>query len=265
MSVNDPGRSQPQPYTTVIMRQPAPSAVDGETSVDLGMPDFDLLRDQHRRYADTVRDIGIDVVELEPLGAFPDAYFVEDVAVICPEVGVLMRSGAQSRRDESIHIREALSSFRKLEQISEPGTMDGGDVLVVGKHCIVGLSERTNRHGADQLRGILEPYGYRTDVVDGSDALHFKSCANFLDNGTLLVTSDCTGLGCIADYEHIVVPEGEEYAANVVWLNGQILVPEGFPRTLEVLQAHGYLTKVLPVSEIAKMDGGLTCLSLRLN
>jgi dimethylargininase len=212
--------------------------------------------EQYEAYVATLKNIGIEVVELEPLEEFPDAYFVEDAAVVTPEVAVMMRPGTASRRDEPGYIQKILADYRRLEFISTPGTIDGGDVLIVDRHCIVGLSGRTNRSGAEQLCEILGDYGYR---------VHFKSSVNFLDNKTLLVTRTCNSLRCISDYERIVVPDGEEYAANVVWINGRILVARGFPGTLSQLRKQGYETIEMSVSEIEKMDGGLTCLSLRLN
>lgn len=175
-----------------------------------------------------------------------------------------MRPGVEQRRGETKFITDALEKYRTLEKIKEPGTIDGGDVLVVGQHCIIGLSERTNRSGAEQLGTILSNYRYATDIVDVPEGLHFKSSVNFLDQNSLLVTQMCYWLKCLSDYRKFVVPEGEEYATNVVWINDHILVAEGCPGTHLLLEENNYQIIKMPISEIYKMDGGLTCLSLRL-
>ena len=251
-------------YARAIARKPSPSCIHGLTTANLGQPDPAMLFGQYRHYVDTLSGLGLEIVELDALAGFPDSYFVEDVAVVTPEIAVIMRPGAASRRDEPNHMIGVLERFRTTAWIGSPGTVDGGDVLVVGKHCMVGLSERTNPQGAEQLHGILARFGYRGDTVHVPEALHFKSSVNFLDTETLLVTRSCSTLDCLSGYRKLVVPQGEEYAANVVWVNGQILVPEGFPGTRRLLDHHGFPTIAMPVSEIAKMDGGLTCLSLRL-
>jgi dimethylargininase len=251
-------------YKNAICRLPNSNAASGQTSVDLGVPDFQLLQNQHRTYIDQLKTLGLEVTVLEPLEEFPDAYFPEDVAIVTPEIAVITRPGALTRRGETAYIEPILEKFRNLVRIEQPGTLDGGDVLIVGKHCVVGLSERTNRHGAEQLQSFLADFGYKTDIVVVSEALHFKSSVNFLDENTLLVTQSCYELDCLSEYRKCVVPEGEEYAANVVWINGHILVPTGFEGTQRLLQENGYSVISMPVSEIEKMDGGLTCLSLRL-
>ena len=251
-------------FQTIIVRTPGENCGAGLTSVDLGTPDPILLRQQWEYYVKTIEDLDVDVVVLPALSDLADSYFVEDVAVVTPEIAVITRPGADSRRPEAEHMVETLKSFRAVARIEAPGTLDGGDVLVVGKHCIIGLSERTNRSGAEQLCHYLEEHGYRGDIVEVPEALHFKSSVNFVDEETLLVTSSCANLECLAGYRLIVVPDGENYAANVVWMNGQVLMPEGYPGVRALLIEHGANVIEMPVSEIAKMDGGLTCLSLRL-
>jgi dimethylargininase len=251
-------------YKEAIMRHPAQTATGGLSTVDLGVPGFDLLEQQHQQYRRTLESLGLEVIVLPSLDEFPDAYFTEDVAVVTPEIAVIMRPGAEQRRGETDHMESTLAQYRELARISDPGTIDGGDVLVVDRHCVVGLSQRTNRHGAEQLGEILDGFGYKTDIVDVPEALHFKSSVNFLDQNSLLVTQSCYWLDCLSAYRKFVVPEGEAYAANVVWINDHILVPEGFPGTRRLLEENGFQLIAVPVTEIAKMDGGLTCLSLRL-
>jgi dimethylargininase len=205
---------------------------------------------QHDQYLSALVDLGLEVTLLDALEDFPDSYFTEDVAIVTPEVAVITRPGAIQRRGETEFIENALAKFRDLEVIQNPGTLDGGDVLVVNRHCVVGLS--------------VGGFGYHTDIVNVPEALHFKSSVNFVDQYTLLVTQACYEMDCIAQYRKLVVPQGEEYAANVVWMNDIILMPEGYPGTRRLLEENGYLVREMAVSEILKMDGGLTCLSLRL-
>jgi dimethylargininase len=251
-------------YQSAICRRPSTNSAQGLTSVDLGVADLQLLMKQHDQYLSALVDLGLEVTLLDALEDFPDSYFTEDVAIVTPEVAVITRPGAIQRRGETEFIENALAKFRDLEVIQNPGTLDGGDVLVVNRHCVVGLSERTNHAGAIQLGGILGGFGYHTDIVNVPEALHFKSSVNFVDQYTLLVTQACYEMDCIAQYRKLVVPQGEEYAANVVWMNDIILMPEGYPGTRRLLEENGYLVREMAVSEILKMDGGLTCLSLRL-
>jgi dimethylargininase len=251
-------------YQSAICRSPSANSAQGLTSVDLGAPDPVLLLKQHDQYISTLGNLGVEVTLLDALEDYPDSYFTEDVAIVTPEIAVITRPGAVQRRGETKYIQNALETFRAVKSIDEPGTLDGGDVLVVNKHCVVGLSERTNHDGASQLGEILGEFGYHTDIVNVPEALHFKSSVNFIDENTLLVTQACYPMDCIADYRKLVVPEGEEYAANVVWMNDVILMPEGYPGTRRLLEENGYQIREMAVSEISKMDGGLTCLSLRL-
>ncbi len=252
-------------YQYAIVRPPAASSITGLTTVNLGRPDYGLLVEQYQNYTRTLRSLGLEVTELAALEAFPDAYFIEDMAVVVDEAAVIMRPGAAARRGETGHISDTLAQYRKIHTIVKPGTIDGGDVLIVGRHCVVGLSARTNQNGAEQLCEILRRYGYKSDIVRVPEALHFKSSVNFIDQHTLLVTRACHDLDCLSSYRKLVVPAGEDYAANVVWINGKILIPACYPGTRTLLQENGWEIIAMPVSEIAKMDGGLTCLSLRIS
>ncbi|MXZ80801.1 MAG: amidinotransferase [Gammaproteobacteria bacterium] len=252
------------PFRTAILRIPPDNAGSGLTSANLGSPDPALLASQHARYRETLESLGLEVVTLKAEPDFPDSYFPEDVAVVVPEIAVLARPGAIERRGEPALIEPVLARYRKLERIAAPGTLDGGDVLVIGDHCIVGLSARTNLQGARQLAGFLSVHGYRTDIVEVDEGLHLKSSVNALDDTTVLATQAMAGLDCLDGYRKFQVPEGEDYAANVVAVNRHILAPERFDGTRRMLENGGYDVVVLPVSEIRKMDGGLSCLSLRL-
>jgi dimethylargininase len=250
-------------FTHAITRKPGPDFAAGISTSNLGQPDYERMLTQHMTYVNTLRVLGLAVVELEALPGYPDAYFVEDVAVVVPEAAVITRPGAAARLGEEASMAPVLAQYRPLARIEAPGTLDGGDVLLVDRHCFVGVSERTNEAGADQLAQILAGYGYGCTAVPVAAGLHFKSSVNWVGDKTLLVTVDFADRPELAGYEKIVVPEGEEAAANVLWVNGRLLIPQGYPQTKQKLLDWGADIIELDTSEAAKMDGGLTCMSLR--
>lgn len=250
-------------FTHAITRKPGPDFADGITTADLGAPNYDLMLVQHQNYINTLVSLGVEVAVLDALPGYPDAYFVEDVAVMTPKVAVVTRPGAAARRGEAEPMAPVLAQYKPLARIAAPGTLDGGDVLLVGDHCFVGVSERTNEAGADQLAQILAAQGVGCTAVPVAAGLHFKSSVNWVGGKTLLVTTDFAGRPELDGYEQIVIPAGEEVAANVLWVNGRLLIPQGYPQTKQKLRAWSADIIELDMSEAAKMDGGLTCMSLR--
>jgi dimethylargininase len=247
-----------------IARPPAPSYVDGITSADLGRPELALALRQHAAYVQALRDCGLEVTVLEPAPAFPDACFVEDCALLTARGAVLTRPGAETRRGEAALIEpEIADRFEHLAFVEAPGTLDAGDVLQVDDHFFVGLSARTNRAGAEQLLAILEGFGYTGEAVPMREMLHLKTGVNALPDRRLLVTGEFVDARAFAGFERIVVPAEEAYAANSLWINDAVIVPAGFPRTLESIRALEVDVIEVDVSEFRKMDGGLSCLSLR--
>lgn len=250
-------------FSTAIVRRPGPDFARGLTTASLGTPDFEVMAGQHAAYVSALKRLGLEVVELPPLDGFPDAYFVEDAALVFPEVAVATRPGAESRRGEVETLVPVLSAFRPVERLTAPGTLDGGDVLVVGRRVFVGLSGRTNEAGAGQLADVLAPHGYTVEPVPVGRGLHLKSSVNHLGSETVLLAPFLEGTPAFAGFRRIVVPAEEAYAANVLWVNGTVFVPAGYPVTLERVSALGLPVVVLEVMEAGKMDGGLTCMSLR--
>ena len=251
-------------YTHAITRKPAPNFSEGlTTATHQSTPNYQLLLSQHRRYIECLVDLGLEVIELPELADYPDAYFVEDVAVITPEIAVISNPGALSRRDEPDYIVTDIARFRQTRRISEPGTLDGGDVLQIEKHFFVGLSERTNVDGAEQLGRLLQEFGYSWSTVNVGAGLHLKSSINYLGQNTIMITDEMAGRAEFSRFNQVIVPQSESYAANSLLINRHILTPKGFPQTLNLLEPLGMQIIVLDVSEVAKMDGGLTCLSLR--
>ena len=251
-------------FTHAILRTPGSNLAHGLTTAASGVPDHALAFAQHTQYAQALRNAGLNAIILDPLPAFPDAYFVEDVAVVVPEVAVIARPGAVARRGEEAFIEPVLAQHRRIARIVDPATLDGGDVLVAGRRVLVGLTDRTNTEGARQLHEILSPHGYQVAAIPVSAGLHFKSSVNLVGEDALLVTREFAHHDVLAGFRRIVVEEGDEYSANVLWVNDRILVPTGYPRTRSLLEPLERLIVELDMSEMRKMDGGLTCLSLRI-
>ena len=250
-------------FRRAITRRPGPDLAAGLTTADLGAPDWERALDQHTDYVVALRGLGLAVEVLPALPGHPDACFVEDTAVIVPELAVVTRPGAPSRRGETASVAAVLGTDRSLARIAAPGTLDGGDVLVAGRTCWIGLSARTNLAGARQLATLLEDRGYACALVPVGAGLHLKSSVNHLGGRRLLMTAEFAGLDCFAGWERIEVPVGEEYACNTLWINGTLLVPQQHPATAAKLGDLGLPLIALDTSEIKKLDGGLTCLSLR--
>lgn len=250
-------------FTHAITRKPGRNFADGITTANLGAPDFDKICFQHQKYVQALMEIGLHVVVLEALPDFPDAYFVEDTAVIFPEIAVITNPGAMARRGEEKSIEPAVSQFQDIARIIPPGTLDGGDVLQVGRHFFIGVSDRTNEAGANQLAKILVQFDYSYDFVPVEAGLHLKSSVNFVGGNTLLLTNAFSKMRCFENFEKIIVDEDEGYAANSLLVNDFLLTPAGFPKTRKKLDRLGSKIIEMEVSEVRKMDGGLTCLSLR--
>jgi dimethylargininase len=249
-----------------IVRPPAPTFANGITSADLGPPDEALALRQHAAYVDALERCGVDVVTLELEPAYPDSTFVEDTAVALPGAVILTRPGAPSRRGEVESVRRALEQRgSRVRAIESPGTLDGGDVCEAGNHYFIGLSARTNEAGAQQLTDLLAEAGCTSSRVDirGRSILHLKSAIASVGKDRLVVSDDLRDHEAFREYERIRVPPGEEYAANCVLVNGSVFVAAGFPKLARSLSDLGYSLVTLEMSEFQKMDGGLSCLSLR--
>ena len=253
----------PETFEYAIARAPAKTFDRGITTTNLGAPNYEMVLEQHQAYVEALKSIGLTVIELDPLPDYPDAHFVEDTAVVTPEVAIITNPGAPSRQGEEKSIASVLEQYRQIEHIQAPGTIDGGDVLMIGKHFLIGISERTNQQGAEQIGRILEKYGNTHTTIPVGAGLHFKSSVNTVSNNTLVVTQDFVNHEALKAYDKIAVDHKESYAANTLWINDHLLVPKGFPNTNSKLEALGRPIVELDVSEMQKMDGGLTCLSIR--
>lgn len=250
-------------FKNAIARKPGPNFASGLTSMYSGNPNYELLLDQHQAYLEALRSLGLHIDLLDVLLDFPDAYFVEDVAVVAADIAIISRPGAPSREGETKYIESALEKYCTLAHIQSPGTLDGGDVMIVSDHCYIGISERTNRDGAAQLGEIVTNLGMGWTPVPISGGLHLKSDVNYIGRNTLLLSEAMARMEIFSQFDHIIVDERELHAANSLLVNGILLTPRGFPQTKAQLLAKGFDIIELDTSEVQKMDGGLSCMSLR--
>jgi dimethylargininase len=258
-------------FTRAIVRPPARTFAAGLSSAAAGAPDLDKALDQHARYVQVLRDCGLEVTSLEADDAYPDSTFVEDTAVMTERGAIVMRPGAPSREGEVTSMRRCLRNFYpELPAIEGPGTVDGGDICEADGHFLIGVSARTNEHGANQLERHLHRWGHTSSIIDirGNAALlHLKSGIAYLGGGVWVVQDGFerelrSQTGIVVRDVITVAPE-EAYAANCVRVNDAVLVAAGYPLLAAAIKARGLCVVPLEVSEFRKMDGGLSCLSLR--
>ena len=251
-------------FKIAIVRIPGKSVINGLSEAGLGKPDYEILLQQHREYCKTLEYCGINLIRLPPIEEFPDSCFVEDTSVVNKELAVITRPGALSRRGETEHIAPIISEhFNVVKMITSPGNLDGGDILQIGKRYFVGLSKRTNIKGATQFQKFQEEVGFNVSLIPLREFLHLKSGINALDSKTVLTAGEFINSSSFAEYDQIIVPSSESYAANCLNINGTIIIPAGFPQLLQKIRDRGYVTKEIEMSEFQKLDGGLSCLSIR--
>ncbi len=254
-------------FNNVIVRRPCKALVDGITSApELGKPDYELALKQHDTYIEALKQCGVEVTVLEADERYPDSCFVEDPALITRKCAIITNPGAESRNGEKYEIVDAVKKFfddDHIEYIKEPGTLEGGDVMMVGDHFYVGRSARTNEEGIKQLTEILAKYDMTCSEVKLEEVLHLKTGVNYLENNNMLVAGEFVDKPDFEQYNKVVIPVEEAYAANCIWVNDTVIVPEGYPAVLEAVQSLGYKTILVDTSEYRKLDGGLSCLSLR--
>lgn len=251
-------------FTNAIVCSPCQAMIDGITSSRLGKPVYNLALEQHAKYTETLRQLGLKILVLAEKELFPDSTFIEDVALCTSSCAVITRPAVPSRRGEITGMREILSKYYdSIEEIAFPGTLEAGDVMMVGNHFFIGISSRTNIEGSDQLIKILRKYNMTASKITLKKMLHLKSGISYLEDNKILVSGEFTLAREFRDFKRITVDDKEGYAANSLWINGKVLVPEGFTKTRTKIEKAGYETIALDVSEFRKLDGGLSCLSLR--
>ncbi|MFT5521151.1 MAG: dimethylargininase [Enterobacterales bacterium] len=251
-------------FNHAIVKTPSQSMIDGITTADFGLPDYQKALEQHLDYIQALQECGLKVLVLEADEQYPDSTFVEDVALMTPACAILTNPGAMTRNKETMAMLPVLKTFYSIvEKIDAPGTVEAGDIMMVGKHYYIGLSERTNLDGANQMIAILQKHEMTGSIVTLSEVLHLKTGLGYLENNNLLACGEFLTKEEFQQYDLITVDNEEAYAANSVWINGTVLVPLGFPKTIALIEAKGYTVRTVDVSEFQKLDGGLSCLSLR--
>lgn len=251
-------------FINAIVRLPCRSIINGLTTSKLGKPDYYLALEQHSEYIETLRHSGLNVKVLARDEMYPDSTFVEDVALCTPSCAIITNPGALSRRGETYSIKPVLEEYYDIiEEICLPGTLEAGDVMKVDNHFFIGISDRTNNEGADQLIRLLEKHSMTGTKIRLETMLHLKTGVSYLENNNILVYGELIDKKEFKSFNRIIIDEDESYAANSLWINGSVLVPEGYPKTREKIEKAGYETIALDLSEFRKVDGGLSCLSLR--
>ncbi len=251
-------------FKNAIVRIPCHEMINGISSAPSLKPDYPKALEQHSKYIETLKACGLAVKILDADENHPDSTFIEDVALCTPACTIITNPGALTRRGEIRGLRQVLQGFYKnIEEIVLPGTLEAGDVMMVSTHFYIGISERTNTKGADQLIDLLQKYGYSGSKIPLKKMLHLKSGSSYLENNVLLVGRELNDCEEFSGFRRIEVDEDEDYAANSLWLNGKVLVPGGFSKTRHKIEKAGYETIVLDTSEFRKLNGGLSCLSLR--
>jgi len=224
--------------------------------------DIERARRQHRAYRDCLAGLGCRVVTLPAEPDLPDAVFVEDTAVVLDELAVITRPGHVARRGETPSIEATLSEYRPIRHIRAPGTLDGGDILQVGRTIYAGLSARSNESGISQLRELLMPLGYEVKLVRVSGCLHLKSACSCVAPKTLLINREWVAADAFSGLELIDVRPEEPAAANALLVGQTVVFPAAYPLTRAILEKHGLTVETVDASELAKAEGALTCQSL---
>ncbi len=232
------------------------------THIDRTPIDLDIARRQHQEYIYALAQIGCEVIELPEERDLPDSVFVEDTAFILPEVAVITRPGADSRKPETESIVQALSSHRPLVHVTAPATVDGGDVLVLGKNIYIGMSTRSTMDAVTQLQGLLDNYGYKVTGIELTDCLHLKTAVTRMNNKTLLVNKNWVDAGHFSGYELIDIDPSEPFGANCLPVKDVIIYPSSFPKTQKKIEQKGFKVLNVNLDELAKAEGAVTCCSL---
>lgn len=251
-------------FTRAIARTPGRTMVHGLTTAGLGPPDYEKALAQHADYVKALGECGLEVLVLEADEAYPDSTFVEDTALLTRECAIITNPGAPSRRGEIVAIKRVLEEYyRDIEEVQAPGTVDGGDIMMVGRHFYIGLSDRTIPMGAGQVIGFLEKYGMSGSLVTLENVLHLKTGVAYLEQDNLVACGEFLSNKAFQGFNILEIDGDESYAANCIWVNGTVLVPKGYPKAKGTIEGAGYEVREVDVSEFRKLDGGLSCLSLR--
>jgi dimethylargininase len=245
---------------TAITREVSASINNCELSFHARQPiDIAKAIAQHKAYRDCLDGLGVRVLSLPAEPELPDAVFVEDAAVVLDEIAIIANMGAPSRHPEARSLADALSRYRPLAFLVEPGTLDGGDVLRIGRCVFCGLSRRTNQEGIDQLRDVLRPFDYEVQPVEVRGCLHLKSACSYIGNNTVLINRSWIDTERLHGFQLLDVPDEEPTAANALLIKHVVIIPASFPKTRALLEERGFRVQAIDLSELQKAEAGVTC------
>ncbi len=251
-------------FNRAIVRKPSKNFQFGISTSNLGKPNYEKALLQHSKYVKALLKCNLSLIELNEDDRFPDSTFVEDTAIVDKDFSIITNLGVKSRKGEEIEIMEQLKLFyENIEYIKPPGTVEGGDVMKVEEHFYIGLSNRTNKEGADKLAEILKRYGYSSTKIPLKEVLHLKTGLSYLGDSILLVSGEFKDHSDFKEYDLIEVQKSEAYATNSLRINDYVLIPKGYPNLKKQIYNLNFKVLELDMSEFEKMDGGLSCLSLR--
>jgi len=250
-------------FTQTVVRIPGQSVVNGQTTSDLGTPNYEQTLIQHQEYIKVLSSCGVEVEVLDHDENYPDSCFVEDPAVVTKDFAIITNPGVETRNGEKHIMEKALTKFFNDFEYIQNGFLEGGDVMQIGKHFYVGLSNRTNLEGAQDFINIVNKYGYTGEVVQLKEMFHLKTGVNYIGDNTLLVAGEFITDPRFNDFNKLIIHDDEMYAANCIRINDYLVMPANFPKTKKQLEEAGFKIKEVHMSEFQKIDGGLSCLSLR--
>jgi dimethylargininase len=251
-------------FTKAIVRTPGQSIISGVTTADLGKPDYHNALQQHKKYIEALQSCGLEVTVMPPDEDYPDSTFVEDCAVLTERCAIIGTLGVHSRKGEEASVEEILrKQCLNIAHIKEPGTLEGGDVLRVGDHFYIGITGRTTLDGAGQLLSVLKDLGYTASMVRVNRVLHLKTGAGYLGDNHIVVAGEFINDPTFSGLKTIVIDDEESYAANCIRVNDHVLVPAGYGKSKKKIEDAGFSVIEIDVSEFRKIDGGISCLSLR--
>jgi len=252
-------------FKHAIVRIPGKNFQDGITTSNLGKPDYNKAVFQHSIYIKALKKSGLKIIKLDADDRFPDSTFVEDTAVVNKYLAIITNLAISSRKGEELEIKKVLGNFYDtIESIKNPGTLEGGDVLKVENQYYIGVSKRTNKEGAKQLAEILEKYGYSCSIIQLKNLIHLKTGIAYLGDNNLILSREFIDNPIFKEYNIIKVDENESYAANCLGIKNNVLIAKGFENLKNSISSLGYNILEIDMSEFQKMDGGLSCLSIRL-
>lgn len=238
--------------------------VNGLSTANMGEPDYNLACKQHEKYIEALEICGLNVEVLDANENYADSTFIEDIALLTTHCAIITNPGVPSRKGEVKDVIDIIKRYyTNVEYINEPGTIEAGDIMMVGDHFYIGLSERTNEEGARQMTCILAKYKLGTTLVPLKDMLHLKTGVAYLENNKLVATGEFISNPVFKLFKILEVEARESYAANCIWVNDFVIIPKGYPNAKNLIEVEGYITIEVDVSEFKKLDGGLSCLSLR--